>query len=457
MMRLKQISYGLVVLSVFFALTAHHVFAESLKTDEMSFTDDILELKQPRYIIPTSKNGIWMLFVSPKNEIFAESASNKTKILINPDLEGSPSQEVWCELNGKLHVAWRTKAQSKSLEFRSLDLSTGQLGEKVIVDQWSEPLPRIKLGCYNNVINLVWYGERSDEKGRKYSIYAARSQDGGKTFSKTFEVTPQTRASLYPSLVTDNNGDAYVFTEIINNNEHEMFFRKATEKGWEDPVSIGKVGAVSVYIRPLKVGNRLMVFWFNYYNGIPVTEMAYSEDNGKTWNRYTFEQTRNLDLTGMQVVAGDEQHIYLVLSAINMEEKKDEDPRKAKDRLFFFYSHDGGKTFSGPVDIRHDKFGSYTRAHLPNIVAKGKNVVIVWNDYRNIRANLYMNYSTDGGVTWQPKDIPLEEPGKYNTVLHWDVNNLVEHEGAYRILAHRFKDDSMETAYPVIISFKIGK
>lgn len=451
MLKLNKVVFAILLVPYIFTPYLHATLLE-----EKPFTDDVLELKQPRYLIPTQKNGLWILFVNSKNEIFVQDIQKKEKILINSSYEGQVSEEVWCESNGKLYFAWRTKTDSKSLEFRSLDIARRQLEGKITVDQETDPLPRIKLGCRNNIINLVWYGERGDKKGKKYSIYASRSLDGGKTFSQAFEVTPQTRGSLYPTLITDDNGRAYVITEVIQGENHEMVFRKTTDKEWEDPVSIGKIGVVSLYIRPLKVGNRLLVFWFNSYSGIPVTEMAYSDDDGKTWSRYTFEATRNIDLTGMQVAAGDENHIYLVLSGINIKEKND-DPQKAKDQLFFFYSHDGGKTFLGPVSIRHDKFGSYTRAHLPNIVAKGKKVVVVWNDYRNIRANLYMNYSTDGGITWQSKDIPLEEPGKNNTVLHWDVNNLVEYENEYHVLAHRFKDDSMEEAYPVVISFKAGK
>ncbi|MGC8720145.1 MAG: sialidase family protein [Thermodesulforhabdaceae bacterium] len=450
--RYKKIVYMLLILEVLIA--AIKAYAEtSIKVYE-KFNDDSLDLKQPRYLLPSTNNDMWILFMTTKNEVSAQPVKTKAKVIFNLDQKGSPSEEVGCVSEGKLHVVWRNKAETKTLNFRTLDLSNHQLGEKVIIDQSTEPLTRIKLGCIDSKINVVWYGEKGDAKGHKYSIYASQSKDGGKTFSQAFEVTPQTRGSLYPTLITDEQGNAYVFTEVIyENGQHEMVFRKTTDKGWEDPVSIGKVGVVSIYIRPLKVGNRLMVFWFNTYEGVPVTEMAYSDDGGKTWQRHAFEATRYIDLTGMQAVAGDDQHVYLALSGVNIK-NKDDDPRKQKDELFFFYSHDGGKTFSGPVSIRHDQFGHYTRAHLPNIVAKGKNVVVVWNDYRNIRANLYMNYSADGGITWQSKDFPLEEPGKFNTVLHWDVNNLIEHGGMYHILAHRFKNDAMDAAYPVVISFK---
>jgi hypothetical protein len=454
---LKKQKTRCLLLILFAAMMFTASKAYGAQIEEKTYPEDIIELKQPRYIIPANDKDLWILFINPKDEIVAENARSKAKFIINADQQGKPSEAVGCVINGKFHTAWRAKTDAKTLLFTTLDLKASRVESPIIVDKTTEPLPRIKLGCIENVVNLVWYGERADSKGHKNSIYASRSFDGGKTFFEPFEVTPQTRASIYPTLVTDEKGNAYVFTEVVNENGREMVFRKTTEKGWEEPVSIGKVGIVSLYIRPLKVGNRLMVFWFNSYeDGVPVTEMAYSDDGGKTWQRQVFETTRYFDLTGMQAVAGDDQNVYLVLSAVD-KSKPEDDPRKLKDQLLFYYSNDGGKSFSGPINIRHDAFGSYTRAQFPNIVAKGKTVVVVWNDYRNIRANLYMNYSTDGGVTWQDKDIPLEGPGKFNTVLHWDVNNLIEQQGTYYVLAHRFKTDAMDEAYPVLISFKLSK
>lgn len=455
----KRAVYWVIAFVALYFVRVHIAYANDIREIREVMFDGInsINLKQPRYLISTTKNDLWMVYTSVENEIVAIHIPTKAKIVINPKGEGQPSGTAVCETNGKMHFVWRSKTDKKSLEFRTLDLTTHTLGEKITIDKSTEPLTRIKIGCNDKIISIVWYGEKSASKHRRYSIYASQSVDGGVKFSEAFDVTPETMASIYPSLVIDELGNSYVFTEVVKKDDHEMVFRKLANGVWETPVSIGKVGTVSLYIRPIKIENRLAVFWFNNDNRVPLTEMAYSEDGFNNWNRYVFESSRNLDLTGMQVAGGGD-HIYLVLSAVNIKEKENsDDPRKVKDQLFFFYSHDKGKTFLGPVPIRHDPFGSYTRAHLPNIVANGKNVVVVWNDYRNIRANLYMNYSKDGGITWQPKDIPLEEPGKYNTVLHWDVNNLIEHNGAYYVLAHRFKDDAMEVAYPVLISFKIVK
>ncbi|MEJ5300512.1 MAG: sialidase family protein [Thermodesulforhabdaceae bacterium] len=439
----------------------------ALEFNEESFEKYKLDLQKPRYISISPDENIWIHFTTAENAIIAKSLKSKDKdFVINDSGKPNASGSIWAFQKDYIYFVWREKSDDKSLVFRSLNLKDLSLSSPIVVDKDSQPLTRIKLGATEKgLVKIVWYGEKADSKGRRYSIYSADSKDFGKSFTKTLDLTPQSRASLYPSLLVDEKGNSYMFTEVVNENGREMIFRKDTGKGWEEPVSLGKVGVVSLYIRPLKVGNRIMVFWFNSYEGTPVTEMAYSDDEGKTWERKALEVTRGLDLTGMQAVSGGEgQSVYLAISGVDIkvaEKDKDkkeeqEDVKKRKDTVYLLYSHDGGKTFSNLIHLRHYPY-SHTRANLPNIAARGKDLVVAWTDYRNIRSNIYMNYSKDGGITWQKEDIPLEEPGKFNTVLHWDVNNLVSLKDKYYLLCHRFKDDSMDVAYPVIIEFKIDK
>jgi hypothetical protein len=52
-----------------------------------------------------------------------------------------------------------------------------------------------------------------------------------------------------------------------------------------------------------------------------------------------------------------------------------------------------------------------------------------------------MQYSKDYGRTWQDKDIPLEEPGRFNTALYAYTDSLVKVNDRYHVLAYRFKND----------------
>jgi hypothetical protein len=87
-------------------------------------------------------------------------------------------------------------------------------------------------------------------------------------------------------------------------------------------------------------------------------------------------------------------------------------------------------------------------------------VVVVWVDYRNIRSNLYMQFSKDYGKTWQEKDIPLEEPGRFNTAHYPLTGSLVRIGDTFYELAYRFEKDlttSEGKADLLLIDFKLQK
>ncbi|MEF9427246.1 MAG: hypothetical protein L0956_08785 [Candidatus Mariimomonas ferrooxydans] len=51
----------------------------------------------------------------------------------------------------------------------------------------------------------------------------------------------------------------------------------------------------------------------------------------------------------------------------------------------------------------------------------------MWEDYRNIRPNIYINFSRDNGITWKDEPVNIEESGRYFTVypkLYADGNSL---------------------------------
>jgi hypothetical protein len=108
---------------------------------------------------------------------------------------------------------------------------------------------------------------------------------------------------------------------------------------------------------------------------------------------------------------------------------------------FVMRSEDNGNAWEKPLMLRHEPFGK-TKAEFPHILAGEKGVVVaVWVDYRNIRSNLYMQVSRDFGKSWQEKDMPLEEPGRFNTAHYPLTESLVRTGNTYFKLAYRFRDD----------------
>ncbi|MBW2068662.1 MAG: exo-alpha-sialidase [Deltaproteobacteria bacterium] len=418
---------------------------------------DVVDLKIPRYIQVYGAKDILLTYADSKNNISIVNATTNKKWIVNTKHSGFDSGLVSIISGDNVFLVWRRKTNEKSLWFSQFNLIKQTIGEPILVDKTTRPLTRIDMAKLGGKLFLLWYGELP-HRGRNYSMYASYYPNDSKTntFSKPVRLTKDYKWAIYPRLLKGDKG-VYAFTEAIryDNKTHELVVAKFENNEWQPLRVIGKIGVMSLFLRAIKVQNRICVFWFNFYDGEPVTEMAYSDDGGVTWKRHVFEDTRGLDLTGLHVASNGKNRLYVVLSGVRLDKEGAEEAQEGKkDLVYFMYSGDGGSTWSSLRPLRHYPF-THTRAHIPNIVAHDDTVVVVWNDYRNIRGNLYMNYSTDGGKTWQDHDIPLEEPGKYNTRLHWDVNNLKYKNGKYYLLAHRFESDLLEKAHPLFIEFRL--
>jgi hypothetical protein len=294
---------------------------------------------------------------------------------------------------------------------------------------------------------VEWLGEAKAGKD-KYHLHAACSDDFGKTFSKPINLTLGYSDSLYPALLVDDKG-TYVFSYSTREMKRYMLFRKTLDgcKTWSDPLLIKEIGVVTLFIKPVKVGNRLHVFWFNSYDGIPVTEGAYSDDDGLTWKTTVLESTKGFD-TGIVSVAYDSKgHIYIALSGIKTPGEKQ--------AVFLVRSEDNGATWSDMIPIRQNTSKS-TKAYQIIVRAEDDGTVIaVWIDQRNIRSNIYMQYSKDFGKTWQEKDIALEEPGRFNTAFFPYTVEVIKVKDKYYLLAHRFRADDLSQADMLLLDFTI--
>ncbi len=314
------------------------------------------------------------------------------------------------------------------------------------------PLPRIEIGA-NTKGDIVaeWLGE-TKISGSRYHLYAACSSDFGKTFSKPQNLTLGYDHSIYPALLVDDKGTyAFSYSYSISKNERYIVFRKSSDgcKTWSNPLEIKKIGVVTLFVEPLRVGNRLHVFWFNAYEGVPVVEGAYSDDDGSTWKTTVLESTRGFD-TGLLRVAHDSKgHIYISLWG-----KKGSD----HESVYIVRSEDNGATWSEMVPVRHYSSKDTKAENLMIRAEDDGTVIAVWQDYRNIRCNIYMQYSRDYGKTWQEKDIPLEEPGKFNTGFFQYTDDIVKVKDKYYLLAHRFRSDALgRNADLLLIDFSLER
>jgi hypothetical protein len=100
-----------------------------------------------------------------------------------------------------------------------------------------------------------------------------------------------------------------------------------------------------------------------------------------------------------QIARSGENNVYIVW----------EDTRDADYGIYFNYSHDAGMTWQTP-DIRLDTgdIGNGNQSSFAQVACSGSNVYAVWTDWRNGEMDVYFNYSSNNGVTWQTPDIRID-------------------------------------------------
>jgi hypothetical protein len=436
------------------------IFVSSAWAGEEKLIQESCNRFKPLSVEVDGKGNIWTAYYDSKNAIHIKNLSDGIDLIVNEGRE-SISEGLSFEVQGDyVFVVWMEIISGrKRLYFRTIHDNGKSMSEPVLIDDnTTEAFTRIKIRSdTSGNVHVLWYGGR--KKGDAFEhLYSVSSHDFGRTFSEIKNMTRGYDESIYPALLVDEK-NAYMFSYSstgfeTNDVKRYMIFRKTEDGGrtWSEPVEIGKIGVVTLFIEPIKVGDRLHVFWFNSYDIgsiVPIVEGAYSEDGGKTWVKTAIEETRGFDIGHLRVAHDSKGHIYLALSGKWEFEQKE--------KAYVIRSEDNGTTWEKMIPIRHYPF-DITTVTKPDILATEEGeVVVIWADFRNIRSNLYMQYSKDYGRTWQDEDTPLEEPGRYNTAHYAYTDSLIKIDDKYYVLAYRFKNDNVRIgeAYCPLVEFTL--
>lgn len=351
------------------------------------------------------------------------------------DPKRSQPQGIGLDTEGdSIYMAWRPKERKKEVYFRASH-DRGKTWEEVKkINTMDQALMPLLLDAEGAAVAVVW----QDEREKSHHTYMNYSGDRGKTFhEKDIKVTEGYDGGYNPSVLL-NDGDVMVFSNGIKDKINHLLLKTSTDGGktWKEEV-LAEAGDKILYeIHPIKTGNRTLVFWCVGWDGI---RGAYSD--GKTWKMIPFEDTRGLDVGSIRVAHTQKGDIYLSFYAHK---------GKDKTRVYLYESHDRGATWSDKKRIDDTPY-DITRSALQDIAADDEGrVVIVWQDYRNIRSNIYLRYSLDSGKTWLPQDIALEDKGRYNSA--YPALEMVD--GRIQVIAWRYTGDSLDEAYLYLFPVK---
>lgn len=361
----------------------------------------------------------------------------------------------------RLYAAWLDAGPGDppAIVLRGLN-QDGQWSDARRLDTVTQPLPRIRLsGNPDGQLAVVWLGDAPDAPDGNnpagsepvarttpnYHLYGRLSADGGQTWGDVRRLTAGFENGFWPAL-TMAGGRVHFFADARRDGETYLVHAQSDDAGgWTPAESIKTVGSV-LLIAATQTGGEPLALWFGTQGDGFSLESAVRK--GAQWKTYRFPGSEDYDIGSMDLVAHGDQ-VYLVFSA--RPALVTALPRK--NHVYFTRSLDGGLSWEPIRRLRHDPF-DLTQDHLPQIAVGPDGVlIVVWNDYRNIRGDLYYNLSVDGGTSWLARDRPLDMPGVDEETLFPFVNNLVMAHGVWHALAARYRDDGLTAAdlylYPV--------
>jgi hypothetical protein len=277
-------------------------------------------------------------------------------------------------------------------------------------------------------LHVVWEDERRGRKG----IYYNRSRDGGKTwlshdlrmdnlsgpYRPPKKAMKQDSPQPFPESAAGGAMDAFViehegrvivgWLESYPQNQNLLKIRVSDDGGDEwckvQVLPTGESYVFNPQIRRIK--DALVIFFYGREDGIFTLR---SHDVGRTWQGpELIPNTEVLGGQGYSIAHNESGQVCLAWPGPNTLNRRKAD-------VFASCSQDGGVTWSSrPMRLDSDrKRSNHSLLPTARMDSAGR-IAVIWRDSRNIRPDVYLRYSLDGGQTWNSRDIRVNgEPGRH--------------------------------------------
>jgi len=258
-----------------------------------------------------------------------------------------------------------------------------------------------KLCCDGSTVYAVW----GDDRNVGFDIFFQRSEDGGRTWLaedvRLDTDAPGSSHSAQPQICCDGQAVCVIWVDQRSGRE-DLYANRSLDGGttWlADDVRIDTDtpgSAESTYPALCREGSNVCIVWRDLRSVAPGIYFSRSTDGGGTWLGTDLRLGGTGDL-GVPSVCCEGSRVYAAWA----------DARNGSMDVFIRRSLDGGGTWQAEARLDTDDPGD-AHSSGANVGCAGTDVYVVWSDQRGTWEDIYLNRSTDGGVTWMPSDHRLD-------------------------------------------------
>lgn len=451
-----------------------------------------LEVGKARQVAPQALMSELPVLTTAQNQAYAAfygAGQTHNQLLIANLNSAAPAQTAYTLPDGpnkasgigfdvhgdSRYLLWRPKfAKRKDLYFARAEGAQGAFSEPTIINRDHNALLPIMMSSNDKgLVVAAWHDER---RGQERDVYANVSLDGGKTFlEKDIWVSKDYDHASTPALMLDGT-DIHVFFvgQTIQNKKSKASKRQEAkkQKGAKEKDKDKKDGKAAakaepekrdIYLvhrtsrdqgktwkesrlttlnatdtsdllTPLVVGGQggAPRLWLLWRQGLTGLHGSYSDDRGASWKSAKLPPPAHGEYVVTMSAATAKDKIFVSYARTFPGEPT------AKPDVWILQAHERGDRWDEPRRLSTEPH-KLTQSFAPQVTASDSGqVVVVWQDYRNIRSGVYMNYSNDFGATWLPQDRVLEEPGKFNSTY---PHIIPLGGGRYDVVFLRYADD----------------
>ena len=280
------------------------------------------------------------------------------------------------------------------------------------------------VATYGSMVHVVW-GDRRDGN---YKIYYKRSIDGGVNWGGDFRLTKDSSNSGHPGLAASGSNVHVVWRDSRDGNT-EIYYKHSTDGGytWGNDTRITNDGAKSYNPSVCVFGSMVHIIWEDQRDGGSEIYYKRSTDGGQSWGAET-RLTNNLYISNLPTSAVSGSDLHIVWN----------DSRNGNYEIYYKRSTDGGLTW-GPDNRLTNAVGN---SHWASVAASGKGVHIAWQDDRNGNYEIFYMYSKDGGNTWSPDTLLVD-----NGVTKSEYPSIAVSGSAVHVIYGDYRDGSNGEIY----------